>query len=344
MGNPTQRDLRAGLLGAGLVLALIGLALGVAPWVAREVVERRRGGSAVAEQRDPASVHAYLDAALNAEGLQRRSSTELAGGRQSEVWQAPPGTEMEDLMVRLSERAREAGVEQHGQVRDELDAQLRTWAGSIAVDEVLILPSLPPDSPPPAAPNRRIRPLLAIVIAGLGDVASAELVSTPVPLTIAVRPMKPASLRVARDAALAWQEVLADLRGSELAAAEARAALPFCTGLLLDETSTGPLDGLEMDTVLVAPGGAAKVRGPALLVQGAWLARDRGVEDLLARLSHLLARRGHSTLVIEHDAPALPELLRWAQEVGASRYRLVQASEISRPIELIGGREELVRP
>ncbi len=344
MGTPTQRELRGGLLGLGLALGVIGLGLSVAPWLAGEVVERRRGGQAGAEERDPQAVRAYLSEALSAEGLQRKSSVEQAPGRRSEVWQTQPGTEMEALLDRLAERARAAGVEQHGQVRDELDGLLRTWAGSVAVDEVLILPALPADTPPPPSPNRRIRPLLAIVIAGLGEVAAAELVSTPLPLSVAIRPTRPASLRVARDAALAWQEVLADLRESELSPAEARAALPFCTGLLTGELSSGALQGLDLDTVLLAPESSNATPGHALLVRGAWMARQRALDDLLARLSHLAAQRGHTTLVIEHDAPALPGLLRWAQETGASRYRLVQASEIVRPVELVGGREELVRP
>lgn len=344
MATPSPPELRSGLLAVGALLLIVGLAVGMAPRLAREVVERRRGGSATRELRDPHAVQAYLAQALAAEGLQRLTSQELGEARRSEVWRAPPATDINELLIRLGDRARQAGVEQHAQVRDELDGQLRTWAGSVPVDEVLLVPSLPADTPPPPPPNRRIRPLLAVVIAGLGDVAAGELVSSPVPLTVAVRPHRPATLRVARDASLAWQEVVADLRSSELSPAAAREAIPFCTGVLLGETAARSLDTLDADSVVIAPGSTSRPPPRALRVEGAWMARQRELADLVARLTHLAAVRGHTTLVIEHDAPALADLLRWAQSTGASRYRLVQASEIARPIETVGGKEERVPP
>ncbi|MCK6506828.1 divergent polysaccharide deacetylase family protein [Myxococcota bacterium] len=290
MGPGPGRALSGRVLALGLALALGMAGLWAAPFLARMVVDggaRDGGGPAPA---DPAEVDAFLAAALPAAGLTLRHSQVGAEGLRTETWAVPPGRAAEEVAQGLRQAARAEGVELHLVPRDELDALVRVYAGSAPRRALLLVPTLPADTTPPAAPNRRERPLLGLVIGGLGEREAAALVATPLPLTVAVRPFLPHSLAVARDAARAWQEVLVDVAEPELDPAAARAAVPFA----------------------------------------------REVTELQARITHLLATRGRTAVLLEHDDPALPGLLGWAARVAGSRYRLVLAHELARPEDTVG--------
>lgn len=334
MGPGPGRALSGRVLALGLALALGMAGLWAAPFLARMVVDggaRDGGGPAPA---DPAEVDAFLAAALPAAGLTLRHSQVGAEGLRTETWAVPPGRAAEEVAQGLRQAARAEGVELHLVPRDELDALVRVYAGSAPRRALLLVPTLPADTTPPAAPNRRERPLLGLVIGGLGEREAAALVATPLPLTVAVRPFLPHSLAVARDAARAWQEVLVDVAEPELDPAAARAAVPFSTGLLLREEAAGRLAGPGLEGVVVTP---ARLAAPAgLLVLSAWRARAREVTELQARITHLLATRGRTAVLLEHDDPALPGLLGWAARVAGSRYRLVLAHELARPEDTVG--------
>lgn len=338
MGPGPRRSLTGPLLGLGLALTLGVAGLWAAPFLARRVVDGGLRGGPTSSEEDPARVDAFLDGALPQAGLALRATSTTSGGARAETWAAPPGRPTQEVAQALRQAARAEGIELHLAPRDELDVLVRVYAGSNARRELLLVPTLPPDSPPAAASNRRERPLLGLVIAGLGA-REAPVVRSPLPLTVAVRPYLPHSLAVARDAARAWQEVLVEVNDPQQDLAAARAAIPFQTGLLLREETVGVLSRAGLEGLVVTPLRAGDPLPAGLLVLGAWQSRQRGAAELQARISHLLASRGATAVLIEHDDPDLPGLLAWAAQVGSTRYRLVLAHELARPADTLGGRD-----
>lgn len=334
MAPPSARGLRSWLLGAAVVAVLAGAAVWAAPWLARMVVHTQRGGGRRVES-DPAQVDAFVGRALPEAGAVRALSSQDAEGVQRATWQLRPDTTAEQATAALREAARAAGVELHAVPRDTLDAEVRVYAGSALRHEVLLIPSLPADSPPPRAVNRRERPLVALVVAGLGPREATGLVRTPAPLTLAVEPYTPFALATARDAALAWQEVLVEVTEGEDAAA-ALQAVPFATGALA-RGAAGEGAAAALGTgLLVVERDLPRPPGEALLVVQPWHARQRALEDLLARIRHLALRDGGTAVLVEADAPALPGLLQWATEGHARGYRVVHASELARQVDVVG--------
>lgn len=339
MGPGPRRSLSGPLLAMALATTLGVAALWAAPFLARLVVDGGSRGRAVEAEADPVRVDAFVDRALQAAGLTQRRSRAEVEDVVHETWALPPGRPAEEVAQALRQAARAEGVELHLVARDELDALVRVYAGSKLRRELLLVPTLPSDTPPPSAPNRRERPLLGLIVAGLGQADARALVSTPLPLTVAVRPFQPHSLAVARDAAMAWQEVLAEVEGPALTPSAARAAVPFASGVLLREDASAHLSSPGLEGVVVTTTRAGPTPPAGLLLLGAWRARDRSLDDLLARTTHLLARDGGAAVLVEHDAPTLPGLLRWAAQVGTSRYRLVLAHELARPADTLGIRD-----
>lgn len=334
MGPAAPAELR-GLLGGLLLLGLLaGAGVLYAPDLARLALERpaRGPGASLADRRPEDRGAAAIDPLLSELGLSPAGSVR-EGDEERVAWRMPEGTDLSALAGRLRERAAAEGQQTHLQERDELELRLLAWRGDGAPVERLLLPTLPALRGSPAA-NRRQRPLVALVVVGLGEGAPPDDLRTERTLSAAVVPGRPHSLVTARAAALGWHEVLVDLRGRAPGDGDPCDPLPYCSGLLVDPAPS-PEPPPRAGRVLVRPGAPLSESPEALRVGGAWWARGRAVEELKARLLHLAFARGHSTLLIEAQDPSLPGLLQWAEKENAVRF--VSASEIARPTETLGG-------
>jgi len=318
-------------------LVIVGLALvWAAPWLARQVIRTGRGGTARPAEAGPARVDAFLAAGLPQAGAARLLEQAEREQVLHATWQLGPGRTAEEAARSLRDQARDAGIELHELPRDLLDAEVRVYAGSQLRQDLLLIPALPADTPPPRGANRRERPLVALVVAGLGPTDDRALVRRDVPLTVAIRPFTPFALSTARDAALAWQEVLVDLDAHEDDLSAARASLPFSSGALLAGRDPAPVAPLFPREILVQTAQRPPDLDPAVTTVEVWQARDRGTADVLARLRYLAARDGHTALLLQRSDPALDGVLDWAEGADAAGYRLVLASEVARPVDMIG--------
>jgi len=356
MATASRRALiiRLGLL--GLLLCTLGAALWWAPELARRVVRTGRGGQRTASVRDHAPVDRAVADALSQAGLRDRLDHSDRDGVITETWRVPQGRQAAALADQIRSSALASGVSEiHISPRDLLDASLRVYAGRQLRYDLLLVPSLPVDTPPPPSANRRERPLVAIIIGGLGRRDAHWLTNSGLPLTLAIQAWTPYALATARDAGLALQEVLVDLDGaagtdgsqtggsqtggSQAGAtdpAQARQALPFSTGFLLRETDPERLSALPQAGVVVTTASIAAARPPSLLVLSAWQGRKRRLSDVLARVRYLAATKLHTAVLLESDDPILPGLLSWVRDKAPRRYRVVLASECARPKDVVG--------
>ncbi len=337
MGPGPQRTL---IRVAGTLAVAVGLLLvagWLAPDLARRVVQTRRGGRAAAAA-DTATVDAFVAEALPAAGAARLlQQQEDANGVLHSTWQLGPRAGADAAVSSLQAAARSAGIELHAATRDLLDAEVRVYAGSHLRQEVLLVTALPAETPLPAPVNRRERPLVSIIVGGLGQRQETRIVRTEAPLSVAIAPWQPHSLALARDAAMAWQEVLIDVGSDVDDIAAARAALPFSSGLLARPgVESRAADALGEGEVLVALRELSALGPVGARVLLPWQARGRRAAELRARIRALSERDGTCALFVEAEDPALPELLTWAAEGHSHGYRLVHASELLRATDMVG--------
>lgn len=286
--------------------------------------------------------------ALLAEALSAAGATLLgeevrsSDGVRHAVYQLPPGEEPLALAREIRATATARGLELYASPVDGLDAEVRAYAGAAVRQQLLLIPTLPSAeaAEAPRPKSLRERPLLAIIVAGLGDARAPEwLQEVPIPLTVAIRPYAPFSLRLAQEAALAWHEVLVDLSGhpavvsDKKALAEAMAAVPFSSGLL---SPVPPRAALPTPfAVLVQPDS----RGEApTAVRGQWVPAQRSLrrsaQDTLTRTRLLALRDGAAAIVLDLQDPGLEGVLAWAaQEKG---FRIALASEVARADQVRG--------
>ena len=145
-----------------------------------------------------------------------------------------------ELARSIRQRADEASVELYVSQVDGLDAEIRVYAGARVRQQILLMPTLPTDPQPPRTRTLRERPLVALILSGFGDSRRLPITNTDIPLTVAIEPYSPFSLRLAHQAAMRWNEVLLDMTGmgeevrDRIRLSEALGAVPFATGVLSD--------------------------------------------------------------------------------------------------------------
>lgn len=322
------------LLGA---LAAVGLGLWGAPhliaWILR--ADPPASSTVVA---DPATVDALITEAMPSVEATLLGEDERDGVRHA-VYQVPLSVAPLDAAQAIRQHATARGLEMYVSPVDGLDAEIRAYAGAALRQQILLIPTLPTDTEAPRAKTLRERPLLALIIAGLGDANAPWLSTAGVPLTVAIKPYAAFSLHLGEKAALAWHEVLLDLSDErdalrDRAALEgALASVPFATGLL---SPTAPRMALpDPFQVFVQPDS----RGMApLSVRAQWLPAQRGrrrdASETLSRTRLLAARDGAAAMVIEARDPDLKTILEWAR--AEQGFRIALASEILRADQVRG--------
>ncbi len=277
-----------------------------------------------------------LDRALAAEGA---SPTGEAGPDGQRSYRLPPGTSPDDAAERVREAARAADIELYSAPSGDFDVELRVYAGPELAARVLLRPALGAASRlAPHAPTLRERPLLAVIITGLGDRPPGDLAALPIPLTLSIRPYEAFSLQIAEEGMLHWHEVLLELDRSEGAASpsEQLRALPHGSGLVLTGpvTALQPIEGLPMG-VLVYPDGLSPPATTLARVR-AHAPTGAPATEAVARALHLASRDGHASVLLAADDPSLGEALSGLLDADARGYRLVLATEVARPDQMHG--------
>lgn len=287
---------------------------------------------------DPNAVDALL-----AEAMPMVDATLLAEEQRGEVryavYQVPLARAPLDAAREVRQLATERGLEMYASPVDGLDAQIRAYAGAALRQELLLIPTLPANTEAPRTRNLRERPLLALIVSGLGDANAPWLANADIPLTLAIKPYAPFTLHLGEKGAHAWHEVIVDLNDEREALrdreqlTQAMAAVPFSTGVLSD---------VRLQMSLPDPFGVfvqTDDRGrPPVSVRHQWVPAQRGrrrdATETLSRTRLLASREGAAAMVIEATDPALKEILAWAEK--ETGFRLAFASEVLRADQVRG--------
>ncbi|MEL6345732.1 MAG: hypothetical protein AAFV53_21665 [Myxococcota bacterium] len=326
-----------------LIASLVGLFTAVAmlwfaPELIRRLVQPETTLPAPAVTHNTETVDLLLSEELPLTGAVLLAASEEDGVRRA-VYRLPPGASPQQAAEHIRLTGEAVGVELYVTRVDGLDAEIRAYAGPALRQQLLLIPTLPSETRAPRTSTLRERPLIALIVAGLGETATPWIASTDAPLTIAVKPYQPFSLDLARTAARAWHEVLVDLRGHPEALRDADAlskamsSVPFCTGVL----SEAPPRVALPDPFAVFVQVGARGTAPAFL-RDHWVpaqtGQRRSAAVTLRRTRLLSAQGGAAAMVLEADDPGLPAILDWAER--EEGFRVALASEVLRADQVRG--------
>lgn len=326
--------------------AVLGLALGV--WALPMAARRLRGPNATAADSSAATredVDRFVDGYLVRVGGVVVAE-QVDGDRVTRVIKLPAGVSAITLGEGLRRDAAAAGVEVYTSPVEGLDLDVRVYAGAALRHQLVLSPTIPSDPIAPIVDNRRTRPRIALIVAGVGATDASVAIRSRVPLTLAIRPFEAQSLRAAQAAAMAGLEVIVDLSApaaplpgavasSALDMHAAREAVPYNSGLLADQAP--PPGVLGVLDVLVLTGGS-QVATTARTVF-ALRSQRRAAGELLLRARTMAIEGGQAALVVDIEDPDLAQVLQWAVSPAAGGYRWVFATEASRPDETRGTNE-----
>lgn len=333
--RPRDTLRRAALLGlSGLLIA--GLLIWVMPSVLNPLLgpsKAKRSTHVVSHSLDDVdrSIQEWLRRVGAVEVLNRETD-----GVVRAIFRLPRGAENEQVVRRIRSYADEAGMEVYLRVVDGIDVELRAYHGPDLRHQLLLIPDLP--DPPKFSKGVRDpnRPLLSIIVVGLGESTASAIIEQPVPITVAIKPFTPFALRIARLAAGRWHEVLVDLP-SGMTAAEAQHAIPNATGLW---TSGAPVRPLNTEDVVVVPadrmGRRRANEREQMRILPVQQRERRTTMETWQRVRHIAARGGVGALVVDANDPELGELLNWAAKAHLHGYRMVLATEAARGSEVQG--------
>ena len=327
-----RRSFLVGLCG----LLTAGILIWVGPTVLEPLLspnERARAHSGLAHSVDDVdrSVQEWLRRVGAVEVLNREDE-----GIVRAIYRLPRDAKNGQIIRRIRSFADEASMEVYVRQVDGIDVELRAYHGPDLRHQLLLIPDLP--DPPSFSkgvkePNR---PLLAIIVVGLGEAAAAQIIDQPVPLTVAIKPFTPFGLRIARRAAAAWHEVIVDLPAG-MTANEAQHAIPYATGLWVVGSPVRPL---HTEDVVVVPAdrmGRRKTHSRnQIRVLPVQQRERRTTMETLQRVRHIAARSGVGALVVKANDPELAQVLAWAAKAHRHGYRMVLATEAARGSEVQG--------
>lgn len=249
----------------------------------------------------------------------------------TEVVRVPDGVSPRELGEALRRAALAEDIELYAAPLEDNEAEVRVYDGAVLLRRMVLRPTQTALLPAPDMPTLREQPLLGVVIAGLGHRPAGDLLEMGLPLTLAVKPFTPHSLRIAEDARLRWHEVLVELEASEAAADTQLQAVPGAAGALWTaaQQRLPTFDAATLPTVVHH----GPTPGPAL--EGGRTVEAAGLPGASAReqLAHAWSQareQGHALVVLQADDPTLPEALHALRQAPSLGYRLALASEVAR--------------
>ncbi len=256
-------------------------------------------------------------------------------------YQLEPGVAPDALAARLQGLAREAvpGADVYVTARDDLEVDVRIYAGKRLVHRLILVPTLEELS----KRSRGEAPaLVAVVVLGLGQDARQDqaVLQADVPLSVGLVPFSPFALRMARDATRNHKEVLVELPAgvtTNAQAAEALMAVPGATGVVLRTPPQALAPDLLLSRSMVLLDATGTAEGTALRA-----ARERGVpllrrdDDLsgdlrasLNRAHHVARKLGRVILVVDVSAGNAAQVVAWMNAADPRDLRPVFLSEVA---------------
>ena len=136
-------------------------------------------------------VDSFLDETLPLVGAKLLLARDERNGVVRSTWQLAYGISASDLTLELQRRGAEIGIDVHPVEIDSQDRVLQIFGRRDLVHEILLVSAPPNPSPPTFNPNPHERPLISLILTGLGNREADHIVDLPIPITIAVHPFKP---------------------------------------------------------------------------------------------------------------------------------------------------------
>lgn len=328
MGGPPRVGRAIGLAAAGVVLGVAALA------VASRLLERalRGGPPPVASVAAPTEGEIPgLDDLLQAElGRVGASLAASPGPDGVEIVRVPPRTTPRALGEALRRAARAVDIELYAAPLEGDEVEVRVYAGKRLARRLLLRASQAALLPAPDVPTLRERPLVAVVVTDLGDQPPGDLLTLDVPLTLAITPFSPYSLRLAEDARLTWHEVLVDLEGAEPPEAQLR-AVPGASGVLREDPAEA-LPAFDAAAISVVVDDTPSPPEPPPHARVASTTRLPGAPatELLALAWTTAREQGRALVVLSATDPTFPDAILGLRKAQALGYRVALASEIAR--------------
>ncbi|MGB0641241.1 MAG: divergent polysaccharide deacetylase family protein [Myxococcota bacterium] len=335
MDAGARESLKQSLKTAVFVLSTVALIVWVvpslvSPWVQSTPVVKVEPKVFVSSDEVDRFTQDILRQVAAVEVLSREDEDGIIRG----IYQLPKGAKTETVSTKVRRLAKEADIELYASPVDGLDLEIRVYAGPSLRQQLLLVPDLPPAPRFTKGPRALDRPLLALIVTGLGGASADEILSINVPITVAVRPYTPFALRTARLAAESWHEVLVDVP-KDLTPREAQGAVPLASGIWFDGLPVAPLH--ENDVVVVPADRVSGARANAgLRVLPAQRSDRRDAMATLDRARHIAARTGKSALIVDASDENLPQVLSWVSQAHNDGYRIGLASEAVRSEEVHG--------
>ncbi len=296
-----------------------------------------------AAQPHEAQVDAFLDETLPQVGAKTLLTRDERNGIVRSTWQLSYGISAENLTLELQKLAAEIGIDVHPLSLEGPDRVLQVFGRRDLAHEILLISAPPKLGSPDFNPNPKQRPMVALVLTGLGTRNADYIVELPVPITFAVRPYEPFSLLIAEESVHHWHEVVVDMSeysqssGSPI---DAFNALPFASGIHIDEAIDADFPDIPLG-VLLFP---SHIRLPEtsgslhpLLVQNAG---RLGLETAQTRALYSAQTSGVGVLSVPHNHPQIDQVIQWALNAKDEGYRLVLVSEAARERQFRGPASE----
>ncbi len=329
-----------------LIVAFIGMCTVVAlVWAVPAAVKPMLAPTAQRIERKP-STHSTEDVdTFVREWVRRLGAVEVVSREEGDgviraIYRLPRGVDPDEIATRLRSFADEEKVEVYASLVDGLDVELRAYHGPRLRQQLLLVPDLPEPPEFGYGKKRLKRPMLALVVTGLGESEATHVIKANVPITVAIQPFSPFSLRNARMAASRWHEVLVDLP-LDMDISEGQSAIPHASGVWVDGT---PVRALDPADVIVVP--ADMVSDGSMIIKHRTDESDRvlpaqhsdrrSAMETLTRARHIAARQGGAALVVDVNDPDLEAVIAWSERAETQGYRMVLATEAVRLSEVHG--------
>lgn len=278
-------------------------------------------------------IDAFLTEQLAAIGAARAGTADT--GPAPLVYRLTPGAKVQDAARQLRDAGRDAHIELHTAPIGDLDVEVRAYDGKALARRLILRETQAGMAPAPDAPTLRERPQVAVIIVDLGDQPPGDLLTVPVPLTLALPAFRPWTLRLAEDGMRHWHEILVDLDAAGGAPpGEQLHAVPYASGVFV-RTATTPLPSPERlpHGVILHAGPQPDREAPSVQTIAPVGA---SATEALARAWATAARDGVAAVALSATDPTLHEAIQTVMQAEAAGYRLVLASEAARWEELRG--------
>ena len=216
----------------------------------------------------------------------------------------------------LHEQLDKEGIENYLLSVDNLDRELYIYQQGDLSHRILFIQEMDDISIPAG-----IKPMIAVVIGGLGETNNHNIINHTTPLSLAFVPSAPFTLPMAYEGAKHFHEILIDLRQTpDLKHPEQ--IIPFLSGTLTHEALATPLPQF----VSVYPFSGKK--DASIHHLPLYTRNHIDLKTVLLRAKKSAVQNGFCGILIEATDPNLDLLLEWTRTAKKEGIQLVMVSEL----------------